>query len=70
MRKWSSRQIDNIFLWFFLQKLGFDISCKLSPVLKQFAWTLKSYFMEKNKKKNISKYRLLNMFHSMLSVNT
>ena len=45
------------FLYYFSQKIGFDISCKLSP-RRQYACNVKAYFLEKNNKTNISKCRL------------
>ena len=65
MNKFSRWQIDYIFSYF-SQKIGFDISCKLS-LWRQFAWNVKSYFLEKNIK-NISKCCLLKFAPSMQSV--
>ena len=35
--------------WYFFRKIGFDISCKLSP-RRQFAWNVKAYFLGKLEK--------------------
>ena len=49
--KFSRRQIDDI-LFFFFQKIGFDLSCKLSPYV----------FSGKYEKKDILKCCLLKFF--------
>ena len=41
-------QIVPYFAW---KKIGFDISCKLSPKeMRQIAWNIKSHFWENKKK--------------------
>ena len=50
-------------LSYFSQKIGFDISCKLSP----FAWKVKPLFLGKNKK-NISICRLLKILLRVPSI--
>ena len=65
MGKLSRRQIHDIFSLFFFQKIGFDISCKLSPEETIFM-RCQSLFSEKNDK-NISNCRLLKVLPSMLS---
>ena len=45
----SRRQIDNIFLFFFPQKIGFDISCNLSLICMKS----QRLFSGKKKKKKI-----------------
>ena len=56
-------------LWHFIQiismKMGFDISCKLSPELTTICMICQSLFSEK---KNISKCRLQKLFPRMQSV--
>ena len=55
LKKFSSRQIDDMFL--FPQKTGLGVSCKLSP-LETICMKCQNLFSEKNKK-NISICRLL-----------
>ena len=55
----------------FSQKIGFDISCKLSPKVRgQFAWNVSLFSGKRNKKKYISECHLPKILPSMLSVNT
>ena len=62
--KFSRRQNDGFFL--FSQKIGFDISSKLSPKDSICMKCERIYFGQN--KKNISNFRLLNILPSMLSV--
>ena len=42
MTLWADSADDKLMIFFYLAlKIGFDISCKLSP---QFAWNVKTYF--------------------------
>ena len=61
----GKRQTDDIF--HLSQKIGFDISCKLSPK-KTICMEYQNLFSGKYKK-NIAKCRLLKLLPSMLSVN-
>ena len=67
-RIWHFMQTVSIFLFFFFQKTGFDVSCKLSPIWRQFAWNVKSCFLGKKNKKNTSISRLLKILSRVLSV--
>ena len=63
---WANSADDKLIIFFlFLPEIGFDISCKLSP-LEIICKKCQSLFLGKNKK-NISKCYLLTFLHSMLS---
>ena len=65
MGKFSRWKIDDFFSYI-SQKIGFDISCKLSPK-ETICMNCQILFSGKYKK-NISKYLLLNFLPSMLSL--
>ena len=64
--KFSRRQIGDIFSYF-SQKIGFDISCQLSPK-ETIGMKCQNLFSGKTEK-NTSKCCLLNLFPSMQCVN-
>ena len=66
MGKFSRRQTDEFF--FFLQKIGFDISCKLSP--KEIVCMKCQRLLSGKNEKYISKCRLLKFQPRLLSVKT
>ena len=55
-------------IWHFMQIVSYETICMKCQILRrQFAWNVKSYFLEKKNKKNISKC-LLKFLPSMQSV--
>ena len=62
---WANSADDELIFFLISQKTGFDISCKLS---RHFAWSAKTYILEKVRINVISKCRLLKFLPRMLSV--
>ena len=64
--KTSRQQINNIFFLYSSQKIGFGISCKLSP--KETIWMKCQRLFPGKNNKNISNCHLLKFLPSMLNV--